>query len=286
MLPPPPVASTSRLAFITTTTTAPSSLRDHRQRSNDGEDAAYFPTDDASAPTPSEAAASESDDGASPARRTLPGLGPRGVSTSFRGAEPYRLYCSTERRNTIITLTDQNGNILHRVSAGMVGYRKSQRKGVEPAIRACYTMFDAIRANERKFFQKTGQTFTSCKLYIKGIGAGREGVQKAIMSAEGAQVKRAITEVIDTTRIKIGGVRPKKRMGECNVVGVLHGIANVLTCVRVSYSPNSPLSIRCTPGFCQLYFLPFVIPCSVLHRLLPISRSGMAEVLLCARRAR
>ncbi|CAO1625340.1 unnamed protein product [Sympodiomycopsis kandeliae] len=144
----------------------------------------------------------------------LPGQSGRYLSSHYNQTRvrPYKLYCSTERRNTILTLTDPDGNPLHRTSAGQVGFAKSQRKGVEPGIRAAFAMFEAIRDNEKKYYEKCKTTFTQCEMIFKGLGPGREGIQKALMTAEGARVRRTITQVSDATRIKIGGVRPKKRM--------------------------------------------------------------------------
>lgn len=198
-------------------TSSPSSLAG----AYDSGDSEYFNEDNEDDSYSSEEGSPHPDGAIDPLPQSLqssliPGLGPGRRSSYSLRTLPYRLYCSTERRNTTITLTDPHGNALHRVTTGMVGYKKSARKGAEPALRAAFEMFSAIKNNERAYYRKTGLTMTHYELYFKGLGQGREGVQKAFMASEGAEVRRRVVKVVDTTRLKIGGVRPKKRMGEYN----------------------------------------------------------------------
>lgn len=254
-----PLASTSRATLHTSPRLLSREQRGQVGKPRDGDDG-YSPellssaADSGLSPPSGAADASESSNASAGAATTrsaapavMPGLGGRFSNYAHTQTQPYRLYCSTERRNTILTLTDSKGNPLHRVSSGMVGYRKSQRKGAEPALRAAYEMFEAIRVNDRKFYNKTKQAFTHCELIFKGIGAGRDGVHKALLTAEGAQVRRAITKISDVTRIKVGGVRPKKRMGELfacvrEAVRVHSGRADMACVALRCVFSSSPLS--------------------------------------------
>jgi small subunit ribosomal protein S11 len=50
------------------------------------------------------------------------------------------------------------------------------------------------------------------EIVMRGFGAGREAVTKAILGAEGKNIRDRISAVLDATRLKIGGTRsPKPR---------------------------------------------------------------------------
>ncbi|KAI7297576.1 hypothetical protein KC315_g18399, partial [Hortaea werneckii] len=48
------------------------------------------------------------------------------------------------------------------------------------------------------------------EVVLRGFGAGREAVTKALLGAEGVDVRKRISAVVDATRLKLGGPRSKK----------------------------------------------------------------------------
>jgi len=98
--------------------------------------------------------------------------------------------------NTIITITDQQGNTLSWSSAGAQGFKGSRKS----------TPFAAqIAAQEAcKKAQEFG--LKSAFAYIKGPGSGRESALRAI-NASGIR----ITGIRDITPIPHNGCRPPKR---------------------------------------------------------------------------
>ena len=98
--------------------------------------------------------------------------------------------------NTIISLTDPQGNVIATASAGTVGF-KGSRKG---------TAFAAQRAAEQAARKGMDQGLRQIDVLIKGPGAGREA---AIRSLQGAGL--FVTSIRDVTPIPHNGCRPPKR---------------------------------------------------------------------------
>lgn len=48
-----------------------------------------------------------------------------------------------------------------------------------------------------------------------GFGQGRDAVYRAFLSSEGESARAMVHTMSDATKIKIGGVRPKKKRSEC-----------------------------------------------------------------------
>ena len=99
--------------------------------------------------------------------------------------------------NTIITITDRQGNALGWATAGGSGFRGSRKS----------TPFAAQVAAER-VAQATIEShgMSSVDVYIKGPGPGRES---AIRAMNGAGLK--INSISDVTPIPHNGCRPPKR---------------------------------------------------------------------------
>jgi small subunit ribosomal protein S11 len=98
--------------------------------------------------------------------------------------------------NTIISLTDQSGNVVSWSSAGTAGF-KGSRKSTPYAARVA-----AQSASETA----TGHGMQEVDVFVKGPGPGREAAIRAIQ-ASGLKV-RSITDV---TPIAHNGVRPPKK---------------------------------------------------------------------------
>ncbi|WP_461205179.1 30S ribosomal protein S11 [Clostridium sp. DL1XJH146] len=98
--------------------------------------------------------------------------------------------------NSIVTLTDPNGNALAWSSAGALGFRGSRKS----------TPFAAQMAAETAAAAAMEHGLKSVDVYVKGPGAGREA---AIRSLQAAGLE--ITLIKDVTPIPHNGCRPPKR---------------------------------------------------------------------------
>lgn len=98
--------------------------------------------------------------------------------------------------NTIVTITDMNGNTIAWSSAGIVGF-KGARKG---------TPFAAQMAAEDAAKKAMEHGVRTIHVYIKGPGAGREAALRTLQAAG-----FNITLIRDVTPIPHNGCRPPKR---------------------------------------------------------------------------
>ena len=107
-----------------------------------------------------------------------------------------RIYITATFNNTLITLTDSLGATLAWGSSGASGFKGARRA----------TPFAAISAMEAVAQKAKGMGITSCEVFIKGPGSGRDATIKAL---RGAGIN--ITMIADVTPIPHNGPRPKKR---------------------------------------------------------------------------
>ena len=98
--------------------------------------------------------------------------------------------------NSIVTLTDKNGNALSWASAGGLGFRGSRKSTPYAAQMAAETAAKAAMEHGLR----------SIEVYVKGPGAGREA---AIRSLQAAGLE--VTLIKDVTPIPHNGCRPPKR---------------------------------------------------------------------------
>lgn len=98
--------------------------------------------------------------------------------------------------NTIVTITDVNGNAISWSSAGGLGFRGSKKS----------TPFAAQTAAETAAKAAMEHGLKSIEVYVKGPGAGREA---AIRSLQAAGLE--VTLIKDVTPIPHNGCRPPKR---------------------------------------------------------------------------
>jgi small subunit ribosomal protein S11 len=98
--------------------------------------------------------------------------------------------------NTIVTITDLEGNVVAWASAGTQGFKGSRKS----------TPFAAQLAAEEASRKAMEQGMRSVEVLIKGPGAGREAALRALQAA-GFQ----ITFIRDVTPIPHNGCRPPKR---------------------------------------------------------------------------
>nr|WP_268905629.1 30S ribosomal protein S11 [Candidatus Methylacidithermus pantelleriae] len=97
--------------------------------------------------------------------------------------------------NTLVTITDLNGNVIGWSSAGRVGYRGSKKS---TAYVAQLVAQDACR-------QAMAHGLKEVVVKVKGPGTGRESAIRAVQAA-GLEV----TSILDVTPIPHNGCRPKK----------------------------------------------------------------------------
>ena len=98
--------------------------------------------------------------------------------------------------NTIVTITDTQGNAISWASAGEMGFRGSKKS----------TPFAAQTAAEKAANAAKEHGLKSVEVYVKGPGAGREAAIRALQ-AVGLEVKM----IKDVTPISHNGCRPPKR---------------------------------------------------------------------------
>ena len=97
--------------------------------------------------------------------------------------------------NTIVTITDQNGNVLGWSSAGHKGFRGAKKA----------TPY-AAGVIVRDVVEKVSDTgMQEIDVFVKGVGSGREAAVRAL-HANGLQV----LSIKDVTPIPHNGCRPKK----------------------------------------------------------------------------
>lgn len=98
--------------------------------------------------------------------------------------------------NTIVTITDVNGNALSWASAGEMGFRGSRKS----------TPFAAQTAAEVAAKAAMEHGLKTVEVFVKGPGSGREAAIRALQ-ATGLEV----TMIKDVTPIPHNGCRPPKR---------------------------------------------------------------------------
>ncbi|MBW1722244.1 MAG: 30S ribosomal protein S11 [Deltaproteobacteria bacterium] len=98
--------------------------------------------------------------------------------------------------NTIVTITDPNGNVIASSSAGRQGFKGSRKS----------TPFAAQLAAQDALRQAMEHGLRSAEVRVKGPGVGREAAIRALQ-ADGFTV----TVIRDVTPIPHNGCRPPKR---------------------------------------------------------------------------
>ena len=141
---------------------------------------------------------------------------------------PHRLHVFATKHNTHLTLVqpaksaaqtassrvsststrtaDQKKQIdtLLSISAGNIGFRKAGRGSYDAAFQLA--AFALRQMQERGMIRD----LKKLEVVLRGFGAGREAVTKALLGVEGKSIRRAIVGVKDATRLKQGGPRSKK----------------------------------------------------------------------------
>ncbi|MCD6453116.1 MAG: 30S ribosomal protein S11 [Dehalococcoidales bacterium] len=107
-----------------------------------------------------------------------------------------KAYIQSTFNNTIVTLTDPEGNVVAWASSGTAGF-KGSRKGTPYAAQL------AARDAARKAMD---HGLRQIEVYVKGPGSGREAAIRSLQSSG-----LYVTTIRDVTPIPHNGCRPPKR---------------------------------------------------------------------------
>jgi small subunit ribosomal protein S11 len=107
-----------------------------------------------------------------------------------------RAYIQATFNNTIVTLTDPNGNVIAWSSAGANGFKGSRKS----------TPFAAQVTSEAAARRAQEHGLRQVDVFVKGPGSGREMAVRSLQTS-GVQV----ISITDTTPIPHNGCRPPKR---------------------------------------------------------------------------
>ncbi|MBX4191793.1 MAG: 30S ribosomal protein S11 [Candidatus Doudnabacteria bacterium] len=106
-----------------------------------------------------------------------------------------RIYVQSTYNNTIVTVTDVNGNVIGWGSSGRTGFKGSKKS----------TPYAAQKTMEETIARLKEVGLSEVDVFVKGIGTGRESAVRALQGSG-----FAILSIKDQTPIPHGGVRPKK----------------------------------------------------------------------------
>ena len=107
-----------------------------------------------------------------------------------------KAYIHSTFNNTIVTLSDNDGNAISWASAGTLGFKGSKKS----------TPFAAGMAEEAAGKAAYDLGMRKIEVYVKGLGPGRETAIRSLQTA-GLEV----TAINDVTPIPHNGCRPPKR---------------------------------------------------------------------------
>ncbi|MBL7158991.1 30S ribosomal protein S11 [Candidatus Microgenomates bacterium] len=107
-----------------------------------------------------------------------------------------KFFITATFNNTIITVTDMDGNTLCWGSAGVAGFKGARKS----------TPFAATITAKKVIETAKMMGVREIEIYIKGPGMGREATLRAL---KGSYFK--VNLIADVTPIPHNGVRPKKR---------------------------------------------------------------------------
>jgi len=107
-----------------------------------------------------------------------------------------RAYINATYNNTMISLTDNNGDVISWASAGMAGFKGAKK--ATPYASQIITKIACQKAKEEYGLEEVS-------VFVSGVGTGREAAIRAL-NANGLNV----TSIKDMTPVPHNGCRPKK----------------------------------------------------------------------------
>ncbi|KAF9197122.1 hypothetical protein BGZ49_002611 [Haplosporangium sp. Z 27] len=111
----------------------------------------------------------------------------------------HNLHIHASMNNTIITLTDSQGDPITTQSAGSAGFKKSARSGPEAGYQAMSKLIEKV--------QEKNVQIQTLHVLMKGFGPGRDSAFRAIRATTNWDIRR----ISDTTPIPFNGCRPPKQ---------------------------------------------------------------------------
>lgn len=106
-----------------------------------------------------------------------------------------RIYILATFNNTVVTITDMDGNVINWSSTGKVGFKGSRKSTPFAATQAITAAIDGAKALGLR----------QAAVYLKGPGPGRDAALRVLRS-----VGIKVTEMQDVTPIPHNGTRAKK----------------------------------------------------------------------------
>ncbi len=106
-----------------------------------------------------------------------------------------RVYITSTYNNTILSVTDQTGNVLAWGSSGRAGFKGSKKS----------TPYAGQRTMEDLLSRIKDRGLAEVDVLVKGVGSGRDS---AIRALQGSGV--SVLSIKDQTPTAHGGIRPKK----------------------------------------------------------------------------
>ena len=107
-----------------------------------------------------------------------------------------RVYIQSSYNNTIVSVTDENGNVLEWSSAGRAGFAGARKSTPYAAQQVVADLAERLEP----------YGLETVRVFVKGIGSAREAAVRSI-GAMGV----AVASIRDLTPIPHNGVRPRKR---------------------------------------------------------------------------
>ena len=116
--------------------------------------------------------------------------------TKFKQVTSGRVYIQSTFNNTIVTITDANGNVLTSSSSGALGFKGARKTTPYAAQLATQTAVDRAKTNYK---------IEQVSVFVSGVGNGREAAIKALN-----KTGLVVSKIKDVTPVPHNGCRPKK----------------------------------------------------------------------------
>jgi small subunit ribosomal protein S11 len=107
-------------------------------------------------------------------------------------------------RNPLNGNVSNNRTVLMSVACGNLAFRHSARKHYDSAFQLASYVMGVLKSRGHI------KDIEQLEVFLRGFGAGREAVTRALLGLEGAAFRGKIIKVSDATRLKFGGTRSKK----------------------------------------------------------------------------
>ncbi len=119
----------------------------------------------------------------------------KGQKSKARSLGRGRVYIQSSYNNTLITVTDAQGNVVAWSSAGSVGFKGPKKATPFAASKVIETLMNKIRDLDIK----------EVAVFVKGVGSGRDAAVRALVN-QGLE----ISMIKDVTPIPHNGCRQRK----------------------------------------------------------------------------